>query len=167
MVIDVSSILKETGGKVNIDGGLLLNDDNVIFDGEVKVKGVVYSNGQSLTLKAECEGTLKTQCARCLKDIDVNVSFPIEETLVHDDGTAVISDDEDIILFEGYSFEIDSIVLNSFLLYTSMKYLCKEDCRGLCSSCGSDLNEGECGCNHDFVDPRWSGLADMLNDNKE
>lgn len=167
MVIDVSNILKETGGRVNIDTELSLERDDIVFDGALKIKGSVYNNGQSLTLRANCSGVLKTQCARCLKDIDAEVEFPVEETLVHDDGTAVVSDDEDVILFEGYSFEIDDIVLNSFFLNTSMKYLCREDCQGLCPTCGADLNDGECGCNRDFVDPRWSGLVDILNENKK
>ena len=166
MIIDVSSILKEFGGKINIDSELEINEDDVIFDGPVKIKGCIYNNGQSLTFKADCAGALKTQCARCLKDIDAEVEFSIEEILVQDDGETS-TDDEDVILFEGYTVEIDDIVLNSFLLNTSMKYLCREDCKGLCQNCGADLNEGDCGCNHDVIDPRWSGLAEMLNENKE
>ncbi len=166
MIIDVSGILKEFGGKINIDGELLLNDESVVFGGPVKIKGSIYNNGQSLTLKAKCEGVLKTQCARCLKDIDVNVEFPVEENFVQSDGETA-TEDMDIILFEGYTLEIDGAVLEAFLLNTSMKYLCREDCKGLCQNCGADLNEGDCGCNHDIIDPRWAGLADMLNKNEE
>lgn len=166
MIIDVSSILKEFGGKINIDGEIVINDDDFEFDGPVKVAGSVYNNGKSLTLKADCGGILKTRCARCLKDIDVEVEFPIEENLIQDNGDAV-SDDENAILFEGCTVEIDEIVLNGFLLNVSMRYLCSEDCKGLCQTCGADLNEGECGCNQDFIDPRWSGLVDILNNDKE
>lgn len=166
MIIDVSGILKEFGGKINIDGDADVNGEDIVFDGPVKIKGCIYNNGQSLTLEAKGAGVLKTQCARCLKDIAVNVEFPVNENFVQDNGDAV-SEDEDVILFEGYTISLDDIVLNSFLLNTSMKYLCKEDCKGLCQNCGTDLNEGECGCNHDIIDPRWSGLADMLNENKE
>lgn len=166
MIIDVSSILKEFGGKINIDSELVLEDCEVVFAGPVKITGSIYNNGQSLTLSANCTGVLKTQCARCLKDIDVDVTFPVEENLMQEDGEKT-AEDEDVILFEGGSFEIGDIVLNSFLLNTSMKYLCREDCKGLCQNCGFDLNEGECGCNHDIVDPRWSGLVDILNENKK
>lgn len=166
MIIDVSSILKEFGGKIDINDELEINDADFTFDGPVKVKGSIYNNGQSLTFKADCSGVLKTQCARCLKDINVNVEFPVDENLIQNNEDAV-SEDEDVILFEGYTVEIDDIIANSFLLNTSMKYLCKEDCKGLCQNCGADLNEGECGCNQDYVDPRWSGLVDILNNNKE
>jgi uncharacterized protein len=39
-----------------------------------------------------------------------------------------------------------------------MKPLCREDCRGLCPRCGSDLNVSECGCVVEEVDPRWRAL---------
>ncbi|MCI5604037.1 MAG: DUF177 domain-containing protein [Clostridia bacterium] len=166
MIIDVSSILKEFGGKIDINDELVVTDDSFSFDGPVKIKGSIYNNGQSLTFKADCSGVLKTQCARCLKDIDVNVEFPVEENLVQNNEDAV-SDDADVILFEGYTVDIDDIIINSFILNTSMKYLCDEDCKGLCQNCGADLNEGECGCNQEYVDPRWSGLVDILNSDKE
>lgn len=166
MVIDVSSILKEFGRKIDINGELEINDADYTFDGPVKISGSIYNNGQSLAFKANCSGVLKTQCARCLKDIDVSVKFPIDENLIQNNEDAV-SDDEDVILFEGYTVEIDDIVANSFLLNTPMRYLCSEDCKGLCQTCGADLNEGECGCNQDYIDPRWSGLVDILNKNEE
>ena len=39
-----------------------------------------------------------------------------------------------------------------------MKPLCKPDCKGLCPSCGKDLNLGACGCTHETIDPRWEAL---------
>lgn len=44
-----------------------------------------------------------------------------------------------------------------------MKVLCKDDCKGLCLSCGKNLNEGECGCKSDKVDDRWLPLLDLKN----
>ena len=46
------------------------------------------------------------------------------------------------------------------------KYLCSEDCKGLCSTCGADLNEGECGCSKGNIDPRWSQLLDIMKNNE-
>src|SRR5688572_18891975 len=39
-----------------------------------------------------------------------------------------------------------------------MQPLCRPDCRGLCSSCGMDLNLGDCNCDTGVIDSRWSGL---------
>src|SRR5262245_36537710 len=42
-----------------------------------------------------------------------------------------------------------------------MKPLCRPDCRGLCPTCGKDLNLGACACKRDTVDPRWEALRGL------
>ena len=48
-----------------------------------------------------------------------------------------------------------------------MKILCKEDCKGLCSVCGKDLNEGKCDCDTFVPDPRMAAIMDIFRENKE
>ena len=48
-----------------------------------------------------------------------------------------------------------------------MKFLCRPDCKGLCSVCGKDLNEGACGCDTFVPDPRLAAIRDILNGDKE
>ena len=165
MIIDVSSVLKEFGGIIKISGEISLADTDFLgelyhFDKPVTIAGAISNNGKSLLLKANCEGVMHTKCARCMKDIDVSVDFDVDEVLAQDDGT--VSDDSDVILFESHEIDIDDIVLNNFLMSISGKYLCSEDCKGLCSKCGADLNEGDCGCDHNEIDPRWAALADLI-----
>jgi uncharacterized protein len=47
------------------------------------------------------------------------------------------------------------------LLSVPMKKLCKEDCKGLCYTCGKNLNEGLCDCEEQQADPRWQPLVDL------
>ena len=166
MIIDVSSILKVIGGKISIDCELPLTNAEFLgglyeFTVPVKVVGSVSNNGQSLILRASCSGTMRTQCARCLCDIDVPFDFDIEEQLVQNDGGEVASD-TDIILFDGYTFEIDDIVYDNFLMNINGSYLCGEDCNGLCPTCGKNLNEGNCDCDNTDVDPRWASLLEIM-----
>ena len=168
MIIDVSSILKELGGKIDISEEISLPDTDFLgelyhFDKPVNITGSIFNNGQSLSFRAVCKGVMHTNCARCMKDIDVDVEFDIDEALAQDDGTVL--DESDIILFEGSTVDIDDIILNNFLMNISGKYLCKDDCKGLCEICGADLNEGDCGCSHETIDPRWQALADLMKDN--
>ena len=166
MIIDVSSILKVSGEKIDIDCELSLDSAEFMgtcykFTSPVKVKGSVANNGKSLFLRAECSGTMQTQCARCLKDIEETFYFPLSEQLIQNDDTDV-SEDEDVIVFDGYSFELDDIVCDNFLMNVNGSYLCKEDCMGLCPSCGKNLNEGDCSCENIDIDPRWSTLLDIM-----
>ena len=136
MKIDVSSILKEAGGQIEIDGCVSLPDTKFLgeyrFPEPIKVKGGVSDNGKSLILRAD----------------------------------SGIDDSADVILFRDSEIEIDDIVYDNFLMHVEGKYLCKEDCKGICPECGKDLNEGECDCSKENIDPRWSALLDIMKDNE-
>ena len=165
MVIDVSSILKEFGGKISFDDKaeipeLSFSGSDYRFKEPFAVKGNISNTGGALTLKADVSGVMVTQCARCMKDIEVPIEFSISETLMKSDEE--IPEDEDIIVFEGNTIDIDEIIENNFISNLSPRYLCSEDCKGLCPKCGKDLNEGDCGCEDDEIDPRWAALADMI-----
>ena len=171
MVIDVSSILKEFGGRISFDDKVEIPDlnfsgGNYCFKKPLSVKGGISNTGGALSLKADASGVMTTQCARCMKDIDVPIEFGFVETLMHSDegdgkgGT--VSDNDDVIVFEGTSVSLDEIIENNFIMNLSPRYLCREDCKGLCPKCGKDLNEGDCGCDDDDIDPRWAALADMI-----
>jgi len=65
-------------------------------------------------------------------------------------------------VFSDNQLDITDIVVNSFLMNVSGRYLCKEDCKGLCQKCGTDLNEGSCGCDTEEIDPRWADLQKIM-----
>ena len=49
----------------------------------------------------------------------------------------------------------------AFILDMDTKFLCSEDCKGLCPGCGADLNRESCRCKK-AVDPRLAKLAQLL-----
>lgn len=171
MKIDVSSILKVTGARVGIDCTVdLANADflgeSYTFEEPLAVKGEIYNNGQTLTLEARVTGKMITECARCLDEVHADVDFDIEEYLARaDEGEA--QDKEDLILFDGHEVELDGIIRDRFLMNLSGRYLCREECKGLCPVCGHNLNEGDCGCDREYIDPRWQALADIMKAQQE
>jgi uncharacterized protein len=54
-------------------------------------------------------------------------------------------------------------VRQTVLLSFPLKNVCREDCRGLCSRCGKNLNEGPCDCKETLVDGRWDKLKELQN----
>ena len=70
---------------------------------------------------------------------------------------------EDFVLLKDFQLPLDELVTTDLLLSLPMKSLCREDCRGLCPQCGHNLNNGECGCRQETVDPRLAALKDLLN----
>ena len=49
--------------------------------------------------------------------------------------------------FDGDIIDIGDLVRDIIISAQPTKHLCKEDCKGLCSVCGANLNKTDCGCN--------------------
>src|SRR6266850_2190538 len=54
--------------------------------------------------------------------------------------------------------------LEQVLLALPLKVICQSDCRGLCPSCGANLNHEECRCETHATDPRMAPLARLKQD---
>lgn len=165
MIIDVSGILKETGGKILVDDTVSFADmdfmgESFHFSKPLSIKGSVYNNGKCLRFEAEAKGEMQVHCARCMCPVTVEFGFDVSESFMREeDGTA---DDEDVILFSGNKIELDDILADCFFMNVSGKYLCSEDCKGLCPTCGKNLNTGDCDCTDDDIDPRWEALKRIM-----
>jgi uncharacterized protein len=63
--------------------------------------------------------------------------------------------------YEGKFIDLDPIVREQVLLALPGYPVCQEGCKGLCSVCGGNLNERDCGCDRHVPDPRWAGLEKL------
>lgn len=165
MEINLSDIVKNDGSEksfcdnVNIEPVKYMGL-TVSFDGGVKVCGSVKNVGGALELCADVTGKLCTSCARCMKPARGGVLRKGAGNACCRRGCRSDGND-DVIVFSGYGLPLDEIVLNSIIVSMPVRYLCKEDCKGLCPTCGRDLNEGDCGCSSDVIDPRFEVLSKL------
>ncbi|MCI0532052.1 MAG: DUF177 domain-containing protein, partial [candidate division Zixibacteria bacterium] len=89
----------------------------------------------------------------------------IEFILEMDDekiGMDTKDDDYQFISKETISYDLNPRVREAMILILPIKPLCKEDCKGLCQLCGTNLNEKTCKCVKETADPRWSRLKELL-----
>jgi uncharacterized protein len=96
-------------------------------------------------------GRVGGTCARCLGEYIFPLEAPIALVLTPAAASTVKSGvlrEEDIGLaeYEGDEIDLTPIVHEQTLLALPIRALCTEDCRGLCSRCGANLNAGPCGC---------------------
>ncbi len=119
-----------------------------------------------LELSGHITVTLADTCARCLTDVEVPVEASFVYTVVKPDGFHEPSDDE-MIFMDGFNLDVPALINNELLMSLPMKVLCREDCKGLCPVCGTDLNHGSCGCDTFVPDPRMAAIMDVFNANKE
>ncbi len=119
----------------------------------------VYTKG-SLLVKGAFDTSIKAQCARCLKDIRYCIKLPFEEIYSKTDPECYELAGEDVSL--------DRMVKDLIILNLPGKFLCREDCRGLCPVCGADLNTNPCRCAADGnVGNAFSSLKDLFDKDKE
>lgn len=127
----------------------------------VFASGTVRNVGGSegvLELSGEAHTTLHCECDRCAAPFERFYSIPLHAVL-----TTEIQEEEDewIFLLEDDCADLDDIILTSFLFGLDMQLLCRDDCAGLCPTCGKNLNDGPCGCVKE-ADPRLAALAQLL-----
>ncbi len=120
-----------------------------------------------------CQGTVtarvKLICSRCLTEFDTELTGRTDFIARSDKVTRAdkrgIPDDEDYVLMHGNDLRADvtDMVRQTMILAIGLKPLCSESCKGLCPSCGANLNERSCNCSRPQMDDRWSGLRGLLN----
>lgn len=71
-------------------------------------------------------------------------------------------DEIDAEPFNGKTIDLDPVVREQVLLALPVSVVCGEDCKGLCTTCGQDLNEQDCGHGKiKEVDVRLAKLKDI------
>lgn len=114
------------------------------FSDPITVKGRITNRAGIVSLEYSAGFTLRACCDRCLIEFDRDYCFDFEHILVR----SLSNDDypDEYIVTETDELDMDELVLTDCLLSLPSKMLCKEDCRGLCPKCGTDLNRGKCNC---------------------
>ncbi|RLE16529.1 MAG: hypothetical protein DRJ08_06445 [Acidobacteria bacterium] len=121
-----------------------------------------------IMLKAHYFGSLELACTTCLEMYETKVDerFSVLFTSTPGEVEGVVTPegyDSDVQLLEGDVIELERQVLDTMRLNIPMSHQCRENCRGICPTCGKNLNEGDCNCVIETVDPRWKDLELFLN----
>jgi len=167
MIIDVSQQLKQPVGSTRH-----YHIDETIDspDGEkLAVKGGIelLRTDRGILMIGVLDTRIKAVCSRCLSDFDQPLSIRIEEELlpVLDPITGAYlpgaGEDGAFIIDENGEIDLGEVLRQYILLALPMKPLCREDCAGLCPSCGHNLNLRPCKCPR-AIDPRFAELAKLF-----
>jgi len=143
---------------------------NAQFDGDAHITGKITDSAGYMRLVLHSVLHYKSQCDRCLCDVNGELSIDFERTVVAED---TLSDeqlqenvDEYVVLKDGF-LNVDDELREAIILEFPSKILCNKNCPGLCPKCGKLLKNGDCGCTQKEVDPRLAVLADYFKNNKE
>ena len=172
MHFNVSQLMMEPSGSTRayeVDEDVTLaHEDNV-----KRVSGAVklLRTDRGVWLSARLDSEAVCSCSRCLEEFRQPVQMSIEEecfsgeeTGVADEGAGtnvVAVGEERATIDRQHILDLDEAIRQYFTLSTPMKPVCRDDCRGICTNCGTDLNESSCRCDETLVDPRWGPLQEL------
>ena len=146
MIIVLKQLFNIIGERKDIDYYIPIEELSSVsgynFISPVHVKGEIFNKTGIVHLNYSVDFTLKIICDRCLKELDRDYHFDFEHIVV---GSADCSNDEYIVA-DGESIDLNDLAVSDLLLQCPTKFLCDEECKGLCMICGCDLNESECDC---------------------
>ncbi len=150
---------EETVSPEALDRSELLGLSPVSWSGEIS------RLGDGFLLRARLAYRQTLACQRCLRRVTEPVEEEIEVLILrHEKGSELEErelEEEDlgVLVVPGDDLDLSPLLEEQIQLDVPMRPLCREDCAGLCPSCGADLNEGPCDCEPEPSDPRWAGLA--------
>jgi uncharacterized protein len=128
-------------------------DDN--FTGPVRTSVTAERVGELVEIRGVVRAAARQSCGRCLAEFDSLVETEFELTYARrGEGPSGAADlprsdpapDDGLIYFYGDEIDLTAGVQEHLILSLPLKPLCREDCKGLCVRCGSDLNLGPCTC---------------------
>lgn len=163
MLFELKSVFLTEGEEKQVKYKLDVADidiDGVFpFRTPVDVTATANNRASLVTLTLGCTFDYVRNCDRCgdefMSKMDMTFTHKLAQTLV-DDGN------DDYIETPDFKLELDEVVISDILLSLPQKNLCKKDCKGLCQSCGKNLNEGECTCDKRQIDPRLEILKQFM-----
>ena len=121
--------------------------DEVFIDPDLNVRDLDvkyrFSRVQEgLLFQADLKGKIEAQCVRCLADSYCQVETKIEEIYFFREK---IREETDLVIPEDGYIDLGELFRDYLLLGLPIHFVCRTDCKGVCTVCGQDLNLADCG----------------------
>jgi uncharacterized protein len=162
MILELEPVFNNIGFSLDISYELDLSRAELNaaypFKSPVRVSGRAVNNAGVVSVEAAASFDMSLECDRCAVPITKHSEVPVRHVLVTE-----LNDDtnDELILLEGMRLDLDKLVTDDIFLSLPSKFLCSDDCRGVCPQCGQNLNVSQCSCRKP-VDPRLEALKQLL-----
>jgi len=119
--------------------------------------------GPNIFVHTSLQTTLSLLCDRCAEPFSQDLSEEYR-LLFTSDPDMVNEEDESTFRISESTEEVDLTdpLRETLLLALPAKHICRDECKGLCAQCGTNLNQGSCTCERQQIDPRWDKLKQLL-----
>ena len=138
-------------------GTLEVGPDDYLFADPVSWAVDLTNTGSALLVAGTVTGKASCACSRCLEDVEREFSGDIEGYFIiggdadprDGDDEEELGEDEFDQLPADHIIDLLPLLEAALMVDAPVMPLCREDCAGLCPTCGANLNEGACGCGAD------------------
>ena len=130
----------------------------------------ILKDKQQVQLIGAVKTMVELPCSRCLEsfpwpiDAQFDLRYQPRAQNTGEGEREIEEDDLTTAFYEDEKIDLGQLMREQFYLSLPMKPLCREDCQGLCSVCGTNLNRGTCQCERDWEDPRFATLKKLRAD---
>ncbi|HUR33169.1 MAG TPA: DUF177 domain-containing protein [Vicinamibacterales bacterium] len=129
----------------------------------------IHKDKDKFHLVGRVTTTLEMSCGRCLEPFSLDVDAPFDLRYQPHSADAhqgvkdkeIEADDLTTAFYANDEIDLGQLMEEQFYLAVPMKPLCKDDCKGLCPNCGTNLNKATCDCNTHWEDPRLAALRSL------
>ena len=173
MIYNVASLLS---GSLGDSQHHEIENEHIVIDGR-SLKGVsgpvrLMRTDRTVLVSADIEAVTQDSCSRCLEPATLNLSVTMEEEFSPINaslmGASNRTDDDDdyydpaLVIDEQNFLDLTEGLGQALLSAFPIAPICKDDCLGICPICTVNRNTIQCSCAKSSVDPRWAGLAGLL-----
>ena len=131
------------------------------------LKGKVFLQraDEGVLVRGNLQGEVVVPCNRCAEDTRavIDSEFDEYEEIPAENIHARDGDHDSHVVYQMHApmLNLAEVAWEQFMLALPSRPLCREDCKGLCPSCGANLNWTECDCKTESGDPRLAALAGL------
>jgi uncharacterized protein len=142
--------------------------EDAVLSEPVNADFILSHKDRNLHIYGTVQTAIRFRCSRCAKEFsrsfstDFDLSYLPQPKWTNEESEIELKyEDMGVAYYDGIAFDVNLMVLEQIELAMPMKFICKEDCKGLCYKCGADLNERDCQCTKEETDSRLSVLLEF------
>ena len=138
-----------------------------VFLAPLRIHLTVAREYDHIRVYGRVETSLRLACARCLVEHTLDIESPFTifymraADIVQDEEVELAEEELISATYQGDEIDFTSEIAAQIIMAIPFKPLCRENCRGLCPTCGTDLNSAECACDRNEVGFKFKALKNL------
>ena len=166
LVVNVADLIHRPGARRHVrETGtiepLTVVSTTVAADAPVEVDATLEWVTEGVLASGSAVAPWAAECRRCLTPISGDAKAEFRELFEPQ------AREGDSYPLRGDKIDLAPMAREALLLDLPLAPLCRDDCAGLCPTCGADLNAGPCDCPPATADPRWAALDELKGEGEE